>query len=141
MEDEQVSFSARAEELGLGSGWTWDKGSWWRAAEAGFEVRGYTAKMLQAGARFVTITATETKDGTMRFDYQWDLQGQLLSLSIEAVDGKIATITDLCPAADWVERETREYFAMEFTGRPSMEPLMLRAGNELGLHLRKEEKA
>jgi NADH:ubiquinone oxidoreductase subunit C len=48
------------------------------------------------------------------------------------------SITDLCPAADWVERETREYFAVEFTGRETTKPLMTRAGDPIGINLHKE---
>jgi NADH:ubiquinone oxidoreductase subunit C len=50
----------------------------------------------------------------------------------------IASITDLCPAADWVERETREYFAIEFTGRKTTRSLMIRDGDPIGINLHKE---
>jgi NADH:ubiquinone oxidoreductase subunit C len=37
-----------------------------------------------------------------------------------------------------VERETHEYFAVEFTGRDNTKPLMTRAGDPIGINLHKE---
>jgi NADH:ubiquinone oxidoreductase subunit C len=66
------------------------------------------------------------------------LNGQLLTFTTATVEKRIASITDLCPAADWVERETREYFAIEFTGRETTLPLMTRDGDPIGINLHKE---
>jgi hypothetical protein len=135
--DEQ-KFLERLRTLGLGADWRWDKGSWWRDAGDAFDLRDYTGCMLAARARFVAITATELENKEIRLDYQWDLDGQLLSLTTATIQQTIPSIVDLCPAADWVERETREYFAVVFTGRETTDPLMMRANSEPGLHLRKE---
>jgi NADH:ubiquinone oxidoreductase subunit C len=66
------------------------------------------------------------------------VDGKLLSFVCGTVARQIPTIADLCPAADWVERETHEYFSVEFTGRESTKPLMTRAGDPLGINLHKE---
>jgi len=136
---ETTDFASTLESLGLGSGWNWSNGSWWQAAES-FDARANAAQMLALGARFVAITAAEKADGEIRLDYQWDFDGKLLSFTASTTDKKIASISDLSPAADWVERETYEYFAVEFTGRESLLPLMMRAGDEPGVNLRKEVK-
>jgi len=97
--------------------------------------------MNTLAARFVAITAMEQPDKQIRLDYQWDLEGQLLSFIAAARDKKIDTIADICPAADWVERETHEYFAVDFTGRRTTLPLMTRPGDPIGIILRHEEAA
>ena len=50
---------------------------------------------------------------------------------------KIETIYDLCEAADWIEREVHEGFAIDFIGR-EYEPLLLRQGDKPGVNLREE---
>jgi hypothetical protein len=137
MTTELSTFQSTLESFGLGLGWTWSNGSWWLNAET-FDPRATTAQMLALKARFVAITATERPDGEIRLDYQWDLSGHLLSFTAATSGKSIATIADLTPAADWVERETHEYFAVEFTGRATTLPLMMRAGDSLGINLRKE---
>ena len=122
--------------LGFGEGWRWEKGSWWLEPGQSAEVRAFAAVAIAQGARFVAITASERVDGEIRLDYQWDLDGQLLSYTAQTREKKIASIVDLLPAADWAERETCEYFAVEFTGRKAPETLMLRRGDPVGLHLR-----
>ena len=136
-----VDFEKQFAELGLGEGWKWEKGSWWLESAEPVDVRTVAAKMIALAARFVAITATERPDHEIRLDYQWDLNGNLLSFVAATAEKKIASIVDLVPGADWAERETYEYFATEFTGRVSIDSLMLRPGQPVGLHLHKEEAA
>jgi NADH-quinone oxidoreductase subunit C len=124
-------------DLGLGDGWEWKNGSWWKTPKK-MDVRATTELMISLGARFLTITAVELPDKEIRLDYQWDLKDQLLSFTTATVKQRIPSITDLSPAADWVERETREYFAVDFTGRDNTKPLMTRAGDPIGINLHKE---
>ena len=49
--------------------------------------------------------------------------------------GLMPTIADIYPGADWAERETRDYFAVEFEGRDSTPPLMLRDTDRPGILL------
>jgi NADH:ubiquinone oxidoreductase subunit C len=141
MATETVDFANMLAGFGPGEGWKWDKGSWWLETPADFDVRANAAALIAHHARFVAITAMEREDKEIRLYYQWDLDGKLLSFTTATKEKKIASIVDLCPAADWVERETYEYFAVEFTGRASLQPLMMRAGDEVGINLRKEATA
>jgi hypothetical protein len=138
MTTETVGFEKTLQELGLGEGWKWDKGSWWLTPLNAADVRTTALQMIQLQARFVAITAIERPDKEIRLDYQWDLDGKLLSFVSATSAQKIPSIADLCPAADWVERETHEYFFVEFTGRETTKPLMTRAGDPLGINLHKE---
>jgi hypothetical protein len=131
-------FVASLQNLGLGGDWEWKNGSWWKTPEA-MDVRATAALLVLLEARFVAISATERPDKEVSLNYQWDLNGQLLSFTTATTAQRIPTIADLCPASDWVERETHEYFAVEFTGRETTKPLMTRAGDPIGINLHKEE--
>jgi hypothetical protein len=48
----------------------------------------------------------------------------------------VASLVAICPAADWVEREVRDYYGLEFAGRDVTPPLMLREGDERALFVR-----
>ncbi len=135
---ETVDFATTLQSLGLGGDWRWDKGSWWLAPADAIDVRATARHMIGLEARFVAITAIERPDKEIRLDYQWDLDGKLLSFVCATQAQQIPTIADLCPAADWVERETHEYFSVEFSGRKNTAPLMTRAGDPLGINLHKE---
>lgn len=138
---ETTEITNKLNALGLGEGWAWDKGSWWLTAPENFDLRATTAKLRDLDARFVAITANEQANGAMRLDYQWDLDGVLLSFVTKAAGKRAVSIVDLVPGADWAERETYEYFAMEFTGRATLDPLMMRKGDAPGIHLKKKEAA
>jgi NADH:ubiquinone oxidoreductase subunit C len=108
-------------------------------------VRELCAEMNVAKARFITITTYQLPGAEgMRLEYHWDFEGQLLGFSFKlesnAPEGNsIESIYDICEAADWIEREIHEEYAIEFTGR-EYEPLLLRAGDTPGVNLREEVK-
>ncbi len=123
-------------DLKLSESWEQKNGSWW-GTMAKAEVRPAASRMLAESARLITLAATELPSHELRMDYHWDLGGQMVTLSTIA-DGKlIDSIADICPAADWAEREIHEYFAVEFPGRVDTMPLMLRMGDEIGINLHK----
>jgi NADH:ubiquinone oxidoreductase subunit C len=108
-------------ELELTEHWEQKGGSHWLAPES-LDVRKLTKLMNAHQARFITITATELPEHEgILMDYQMD------------------SIYDLCEAADWIEREIHEYYAVDFVGR-DYEPLMLREGDKAGVNLREEEE-
>jgi NADH-quinone oxidoreductase subunit C len=86
-------------------------------------------------ARLVTITGTEDDLG-VQLIYHWDIDGELLNVTSRVRDGVATSIVDIWPAADWIEREIRDYYAIEFSGRADTPPLMLRDGDEPGLFSR-----
>lgn len=52
-------------------------------------------------------------------------------------DPRLPSIADIIPAAEWHERETRDFFAIEFEGNPNPTPLLLDEDTPPGV-LRKE---
>jgi NADH:ubiquinone oxidoreductase subunit C len=117
--------------------WTQAGGVSWMNCE-GRSPREIATAMRDTHARFITITAYQqpNQQGS-RLEYHWDLEGKLLGFSFLAPDNTIDSIFDICPAADWIEREVYEGFAIEFTGRVH-EPLQLRSGQKPGVNLREE---
>jgi NADH:ubiquinone oxidoreductase subunit C len=129
-----ADFSTAPLDLGLGESWEHRNGSWW-ATLAVADVRGAASRLLAQNVRFMTITAIELASHEVRMDYHWDIGGQIVTWSVIADGKQIDSIADLCPAADWAEREIHEYFAVEFPGRIDTKPLMLRMGDTLGINL------
>ena len=120
--------------LGLSDGAADMNGIRWVAGE-GADVRAIAQALKQEGARFITITAYELPSGQgFCLEYLWDLNGELLGLNLHAEAGVVPSIFDLCEAADWIEREIHEEFALEFAGR-AYEPLLLREGDRPGVNL------
>jgi len=120
--------------------WAEKGGVFWMNCE-GCPVRDVAKAMHDVGARFVTITAYQlpASEG-FRLEYHWDLQGRLLGFAFQITGGSIESIYDLCEAADWIEREVHEEYAIDFTGR-RYEPLLLREGQTPGVNLRETAPA
>jgi hypothetical protein len=126
-------------ELGLKCRWEGGSGTLWLAPDA-LDVRRMAALMRSHKARFITITAMQLPgEQTIRMDYHWDLDGELLTFTTKAEGNRIAAISDLCAAAGWIERELHEYFALDFVGQ-EYEPLLLRTGDKVGVNLHKDDE-
>ena len=131
-------ISAILTELGLTEAWEHRNGSQWVSPES-LDIRRMASAMRARSARFITITAMQLpEDEATRLDYHWDLGGELLTLTIKTPEKRVPSIYDLCPAADWIEREIHEYFAVEFAGR-EYEPLLVREGEPVGVLVPEED--
>lgn len=104
------------------------------------DVRAMAELMRRNRVRLVTVTATPLTGDALRLIYHWDADGQLVNLATTVASGHIPTISDILPAADWVEREIRDYYGPEFDGRDSTPPLMLREGDPPGLFSRTSDQ-
>ena len=126
--------------LGTVEPWVESRGAWWLNPGAS-SVREAALAMNAAGARFITITAYQLPGAEgFRLEYHWDLAGRLLGFPFTVVSNQIESIFDLCEAADWIEREIHEEYAIDFTGR-AYEQLLLREGDKLGVNLREDPNA
>lgn len=124
-------------ELGVQALWQVRGGSHWVEAP-GLDTRASARLLRHAEARLVTMTAMPRPEG-FRLIYHWDLDGELYNIATTIEGKQVASIADLLPAADWVERELRDYYAIEFLGRDETPTLMLRDGDEAGLFSRTQE--
>ena len=126
-----------AAKLGTAEPWVQKGGVSW-LDPCPLNVRNLAKAMNALNARFVTITAYQLPAGEgFRLEYHWDLDGQMLGFPYRLSSNSIESIYDLCEAADWIEREVHEGFAVDFLGR-DYEPLLLRPGDKLGVNLREE---
>lgn len=131
---ETIPAQASNEEV-----WTESSGVRWYNGEH-LNLRDVAAAMNAVGGRFVTITAHQLPGAQgFRLEYHWDVEGRLLGFAFLLAGKAIESIYDICEAADWIEREVHEQFAVDFIGR-EYEPLLLRAGNKAGIYLREEAK-
>ena len=132
-----IALESLPTRLGLSTPLEERSGAWW--LDPGFlSVRELASALKSVNARFVTITAHQLpKDEGFRLDYHWDLDGHLLGVSFSLTGKTIESIYDLCEAADWIEREVHEEYAIDFAGR-AYEPLLLRTGDKPGVNLREE---
>jgi NADH:ubiquinone oxidoreductase subunit C len=108
---------------------------WWTTMPD-LDVRAMADLMRTHEIRFITLTAIPDVAGGYRMIYHWDADGTLVNVATTVTTGSIPTISDILPAADWVEREIRDYYALEFDGRAETPTLMLRDGDEPGLFSR-----
>jgi NADH:ubiquinone oxidoreductase subunit C len=132
-----IALDSIRERLRIEAPWVESGGVHW-LEPAPASVRDVAAVMNACRARFVTITAYQLPgDGGFRLEYHWDLDGQLLGFPFQIAGNSIESIYDLCEAADWIEREVHEEYAVEFHGR-EYEPLLLREGDTAGVNLREE---
>jgi NADH:ubiquinone oxidoreductase subunit C len=111
---------------------------WW-VVKPGVDVRQVAQTMRDEGVRLVTLSGVPGDDQgnpRLRILYHWEVGAGLLTVETEARDLEIESIAGIWPAADWPEREIRDYFGVEFLGRESTPPLMLREGDPPGFYTR-----
>lgn len=121
----------------IGGEWTERADGWWLDVEPG-RIRDVAAACVAAGGRFSALVgrAGQGPADAVLLSWHWDVRGTLLSVRASFQPGvEVPSIVDLCPGADWAEREARDYFALAFSGRAATPPLMLREGDRPGILL------
>ena len=104
------------ERLGNKEAWVNKSEAWWLETPS-LDVEKMARLMVETGARLVTVTASRAREVEFRVIYHWDLQGRLLNFVTITNRATLPSITSICPAADWIEREIHDYFAVNFAGR------------------------
>jgi NADH:ubiquinone oxidoreductase subunit C len=104
------------ERLGNKEAWVNKSKAWWLETPS-LDVEKMARLMVETGARLVTVTASRAREDEFRVIYHWDLQGRLLNFVTITHQATLPSITSICPAADWIEREIHDYFAVNFAGR------------------------
>jgi len=137
--DESMIHAQWINEMGIPQLWEKKADGWWIYVTS-LDSLEMAKQMLNASARLITITEVQNKGkvGEFQLAYHWDLYGQIYSWIASVAEKNIASICDVCPGADWAEREINDYFAIKFSGRLEHEPLMLRVKNLAGVFLSKE---
>jgi NADH-quinone oxidoreductase subunit C len=103
-------------------------------------------RRLKEGLGFdflVLVTAADNYLDEPRFDVTWRLRSIARNADVRinvAAPGEtpeVDTLTDLYPAANWMERETWDMFGVRFRGHPNLERILMWEGFE-GHPLRKD---
>lgn len=118
-------------QLGLKKSWDKRIDGWW-LEDHEMDVEKMARTMIKIGARLVTMTALPASNDDCKMIYHWDIKGHLLNFITATREGKLPSIANICPAANWIEREIHDYFAVNFTGR-ELPPLVLRPDDISGI--------
>ena len=82
----------------------------------------------QPGARFQTASGIDTPSG-FEILYHWALDRTGVVVSLRTLlprdEPEIESITGVCPAAEWVEREMWELLGIRFRNHPDLRHLLL----------------
>jgi Ni,Fe-hydrogenase III component G len=80
------------------------------------------------GARMSIATGIDTRTGVeMLYHMAFDKHALVVTVRtvVEKPELKMPTLTDIIPAANWIEREIHEMLGVDFTGHPGLERLLL----------------
>jgi Ni,Fe-hydrogenase III component G len=82
----------------------------------------------EIGARLQIATGVDTPAG-IEVMYHWALDGEDCVVTVRATvdrnDAVLESIAEMCPAAEWIEREIWELLGVEFEGHPDLRHLLL----------------
>jgi NADH-quinone oxidoreductase subunit C len=96
---------------------------WWMSAPA-LDVLSVASSMLARGARLITMTGMAREDGETDLIYHYFLDGQAYHFRTQTHQQSEPSVAVLLPAANWIEREIQDLFAVHFEGHPSPERLV-----------------
>lgn len=88
------------------------------------DVLSLASAMLAQGARLMTMTGMARPDGETDLIYHYFLDGQAYHFKTQTFRQTKPSIAVLLPAANWIEREIQDLFAVHFEGHPSPERLV-----------------
>ncbi len=80
------------------------------------------------GARLQIATSGDTgKDIEVMYHWALDREDCVVTVRVRTPRDRpeLASIAELCPAAEWIEREIWELLGVEFTGHPDLRHLLL----------------
>ena len=82
----------------------------------------------EIGARFQIATGVDTRRG-IEVMYHWALDSEDCLVTIRVLtphdEPELESIANLCPAAEWIEREIWELLGVEFLNHPDLRHLLL----------------
>jgi NADH:ubiquinone oxidoreductase subunit C len=96
---------------------------WWVTA-AELDVRQVAQVMLTRQVRLVTMTATARPGGETDVIYHYAAAGVTYNLKTTTRANSLPSISVLLPAANWIEREIHDLFAVQFEGHPNLARLV-----------------
>jgi NADH-quinone oxidoreductase subunit C len=88
--------------------------------------------MLDHEARLSTMTAIALDRGETEIIYHYVLNQRAFHFRVQTQKNRLVSITPVTPAADWIEREIADLYAVTFEGHPNpvrlLRPAQLQPG-------------
>ncbi len=85
------------------------------------DITNMAAALHDLGARLSTVTGVAIDDGETELIYHFVVGTTALNLKVHTQKNSMDSITPLFPAANWIEREIHDLYAVEFPGHPNLE--------------------
>jgi NADH-quinone oxidoreductase subunit C len=107
------------------------------------QVRGVAESLLTQGYYLVFVSAVHVAP-TIEVIYQFAHFDELCRVKARVSAGEacqVPTISDIFQGASWHERETRDFFGVDFAGHPNLTPLILAEEDADLKPLLKDEKS
>ncbi|WP_075064118.1 NADH-quinone oxidoreductase subunit C [Ornatilinea apprima] len=79
---------------------------------------------LREGFRLSTMTAVERPEGETDVIYHFINNASLLHVRIQSRGQHLESLAAFLPSANWIEREIRDLYAVQFDGHPDPRPLL-----------------
>jgi NADH:ubiquinone oxidoreductase subunit C len=95
----------------------------WMVAPA-LDVQAMAGMMRQTQARLVTITAVALEAGETAIIYHYMAGRVAVNFRTETRNRTAASIVPFTGAANWIEREIHDLYAVEFAGHPNLTRLI-----------------
>jgi Ni,Fe-hydrogenase III large subunit/Ni,Fe-hydrogenase III component G len=89
--------------------------------------------LREEAARLVSIFGSVDAPGKFSVHYILDLHGEYRVLTAP-VEGAVASLTPITPAAAWYERELHDQFGIAISGHPDLRPLVFHQNWPEGVH-------
>lgn len=80
--------------------------------------------MLDAQATLSTMTAVALADGETELIYHYHQGKDAINVKTRTHENGIASIASITPAANWIEREIHDLYAVMFNGHPNLARLV-----------------
>jgi NADH:ubiquinone oxidoreductase subunit C len=90
-------------------------------------------RMVQSEATLSTITARAIPGDETELVYHYHKGSLALNIKTRTRGNQAASITPVCQAAGWIEREIHDLYAVMFTGHPNLARLILPPELPVGL--------
>ena len=97
-------------------------GYWFEAPR--LDVPAMAQLMLKHQFRLSTMTAIERSDGETDVIYHFVNAKIAINIRTTTKQQLLASIANILPSANWVEREIRDLYAVHFEGHPDPRPLV-----------------
>ncbi len=97
-------------------------GAWLVAPD--LDILAAARRLAACEATLSTVSAIDLSDGETELIYHYRLGSKALNLKTRTHQNTTASIAPVCRAAEWIEREIHDLYAVVFTGHPNLARLL-----------------